>query len=634
MLNEGQQKVALHDHGAILVIAGAGTGKTRTLTHRFAHLVSKGTVPERILLLTFTRKAAGEMQERAATLLNEQGIYSNLAQTGGTFHSVAFKWLRKFGKIDSGFSIVDEKDLKSLMKISLTDEQRSELTAASLTLKDLLQIRSLSVNLQTDIETVTARFFPASLLYMETISQILRKLEEDKDKSGMFDYDDILLQWLNLLNAPEGEIIRNAYDYVMVDEYQDTSRIKVDILKGLVRSHGNIMAVGDDCQSIYSFRGALADQMRDFEKDFEDSAIVKLEENYRSSQEILNFCNDVIAESRDVYPKELQSAVNKQGPRPLLVKANDEEDVAYRLVQKILDNLSLGIPLDQQAVLFRSSMQAMTLERRLGNENISYKKFGGIKLTESAHTRDFLSIISCCFCKNAAAWLRTLKMLPGVGIKTAAKALTAVEDGLISEFKFPASAEDASLELINLVTSQPTDNPDPHFIEGCLNWYKSYLFKEYDNASTRLYELNELCTQLNQVESLSEFAAEILLDSFEVEEDEYETSLVLSTIHSAKGKEWDCVYIVNVSDGAIPIKRPTVDLEEERRLLYVAMTRAKEQLYLYWPSLNRNYTSNNLSPFLMILDEKEKREQYDPYTVRDQDEPDDLFYVYDDSGIF
>jgi DNA helicase II / ATP-dependent DNA helicase PcrA len=634
MLNEVQQRIALHNQGPLLVIAGAGTGKTRTLTHRFATLVDTGIAPERILLLTFSRKAAGEMQDRATELLINKGISCDLARTGGTFHSTAFRWLRQLGKVESGFDIVDDKDLKKLVKMSLKTDEQSELTAAGISLNDLLQIRSLSVNLQQNTRQVITRFFPHALLYSPIVETLLNRLEKQKEKSGMLNFDDILLKWLLLLRSKQGDIIRSAYDTIMVDEYQDTSRIQVDILQELAKTHHNIMAVGDDCQSIYSFRGALADQMHDFEKDFPGAKTVKLENNYRSSQEILDICNDVIAESKDVIPKELQSAEHKKGPQPLLVEGNNEDDVALRILQKVLDNLSSGIPLEQQAVLFRSSMQAMSLEKNIIKQGIPYKKFGGLKMTEAAHLRDFMSIISCCFCKNSAAWLRVLGMLPGVGTVTAAKALNAVDNNVIGDFTFPAKCTDLADELLAFVLSQPDDNPQPQFIHGCLNWYKVYLYEQYDNASSRLYDLENLCAQLLMSDSLSEFAAEILLDHVEAQESEYESQLVLSTIHSAKGKEWDAVFILNVADGSLPLHRPSIDFEEERRLLYVAMTRARQQLSLYWPLMSRtSYGQNSLSPFLKILDKDEKKEEYNPYSLpedKNDDNSDELIYVYTD----
>ena len=635
MLNEAQVEVTQHQNGALLVIAGAGTGKTRTLIYRYVNLIEADVNPERILLLTFTKKAAHEMQERAQSLLQNFGHSTNINQIGGTFHSVAFRWLRKLGVMASGFSIVDDKDLKKLINIDLSKDDKTTLTQLSISVANVLQIRSLMINLQVSQDEVISRFFPAALSCSSLISDILAKLAKRKEKGELFDYDDILLNWLETLQSADGDIIRQAYEYVMVDEYQDTSKVQVEILKELVSGHQNIMAVGDDCQSIYSFRGALADQMMEFTKDFEDSNIVKLEHNYRSSQAILDMCNEVISGSQGVYPKELQSANDIIGPDPKLVTGPNETQVAYRILENILDNLNAGIPLNQQAILFRSTVQVQTLERMLVKERIPYKKYGGIKITEAAHLKDFMSIISCCFCVNTTAWLRTLEMIPGIGAKKAEQILSQKDSGTIILEKFPEIAQERLSSLFELTDSQPSDKPDEKFIHACIKWYKTYLFDNYDNANSRFYELENLCGELLNTESLNDFAAEILLDKMDIEEDEYESNLILSTIHSAKGKEWDCVYIVNVADGAIPLKRSSVDFEEERRLLYVAMTRAKERLYLYRP-IYKNFenTPTLLSPFLKVANQKNHLKPQHEETSKENEGPDDLIYVYDDSGIF
>ncbi|NQZ58258.1 MAG: ATP-binding domain-containing protein, partial [Lentisphaeraceae bacterium] len=359
------------------------------------------------------------------------------------------------------------------------------------------------------------------------------------------------------------------------------------------------------CQSIYSFRGALADQMQDFTKDFPEAEIVKLEDNYRSSQPILDMCNDVISQSKDVYPKVLNSAIDKTGPEPQLLEGWNDQDVAYKLIQRIVDINLKGTPLCEQAVLFRSSMHAMTLEQTLIREKIPYKKFGGIKITESAHLKDFMSIISCCFSKNPAPWLRTLQMIEGVGTKTAERALEAMENGTLASFKFPKKAQEHAADLLEIILDEVSDAPQSSFIKAVAIWYKDFLFKKHDDASSRWYDIENLSTTLLGLDSLSEFAADILLNNVETEEEDEENTLILSTIHSAKGKEWDCVYILNVADGSIPLRRTSSDEEEERRLLYVAMTRAREQLSMCWPKRDRSFNDTRLSAFLSILKKKD-----------------------------
>ncbi|MCM8534638.1 MAG: ATP-dependent helicase [Lentisphaeraceae bacterium] len=635
MLNHSQNQVVEHRKGALLVLAGAGTGKTRTLTHRYAAMVAEGVQPERILLLTFTRKAAAEMNERAAKLIENSGKIADLQNIGGTFHATAFRWLKRLKLSDSAFNIIDDRDCKRIVKLDLKDDDKKGLENIGMSLKDLLHLNSLCVNLQEDVHSVTQRFFPHAASASEWLNTKVEQLRKRKKDAKLLDYDDILEAWLHCLQSKQGDTIRKAYDYVMVDEYQDTSKVQVEILKELVKNHDNIMAVGDDCQSIYSFRGALSAQMRDFENDFKGAGIVKLEDNYRSSQPILDACNNIISESREVYPKELNSADDKIGPAPLLTGSRDQHQVAMQIIERVYNNLQQGIPYHKQAVIFRSSMQAMSLEKVLIQERIPYKKYGGVKLTEAAHVRDFISVISCCFTQNTAAWLRVLLLIPGIGEKTAERLVNQLDK--IGSSKIPAKAEDVFLELMTLTQTEWHDEPDPVFISQAIEWYKTVIHSNYEDASTRIHDIQNLAGHLMEAKSLSDFAAELLLDQVDPDEDEDESALILSTIHSAKGKEWDCVYIINVADGAIPIRRSSVNFEEERRLLYVAMTRAKEQLFLYWPKFNsfQDNKTNELSPFLHVLNKNEAPNNSpqltnSPETTIDDDFfDDDPIYVYD-----
>jgi DNA helicase II / ATP-dependent DNA helicase PcrA len=631
MLNESQAKVAQHRQGPLLVLAGAGTGKTRTLTHRFANLVSEGIKPERILLLTFTRKAAAEMNERATKLLENLQQSADLSHVGGTFHATAFRWLKTLKLTNSAFNIVDDRDCKRLVKMDLSDSDRQQLEAASISIRDLLQLNSLCVNLQEEPTTVIARFFPQALGYSEWLSEKVITLKTRKAQAGVLDYDDILQEWLNALRSPSGKFIRQAYDYVMVDEYQDTSRVQVEILKELVKGHQNIMAVGDDCQSIYSFRGALSIQMRDFINDFNDAEIVKLEDNYRSTQPILDACNNVISESNDVYPKDLQSANDKIGLAPVLIEGRDQQAIAAQLMDKVYNNLHQGITLDQQAILFRSSMHAMALEKLLVQERVPYKKFGGIKMTEAAHVRDYISLISCCFTQNSAAWLRVLLLIPGIGEKTAEKIVNSLLDSPNKSIKVPVKAKEIFQSLRELTNEEWSDEPTSEFLQECIHWYQEVAYTAYDDASSRLRDIQNLNGHLIEAVSLSDFAADLLLDQVNPDEDEFEAALTLSTIHSAKGKEWDCVYILNVADGALPVRRSSTDLEEERRLLYVAMTRAREQLHLFWPTYSgyQSDKANQLSPFLGVLKKPTDKTSEIPQEI-DDNPTDDLIYVYDE----
>ena len=633
MLNQAQSQVVQHRKGALLVLAGAGTGKTRTLTHRFASLVAEGVQPERILLLTFTRKAAAEMNERAGKLLCNLGNSADLQHIGGTFHATAFRWLKRLQITDSAFNIVDDRDCKRLLQMDLVDSDKQLLNSIGMSVKDVLHLNSLSVNLQEDPHDVIAKFFPQARAEGNWLREKILGLRKRKEIGGLLDYDDILETWLKVLQSPQGDIIRKAYDYVMVDEYQDTSRVQIEIIKELVKGHENIMAVGDDCQSIYSFRGALSVQMRDFINDFKEAQIVKLEDNYRSSQPILDACNDVISESTEVYPKELQSADHKIGPSPMLIEGKDINQVSHQLLDKIYNNLHQGIPLHQQAVLFRSSMQALALEKLLVQERLPYKKYGGIKLTEAAHVRDFMSLISCCFSENTAAWLRVLLLIPGIGQKTAEKLAEPLAAGKTPKAKIPAKATEFTEHLLTITETDWPDTPSQELISQCQEWYKTVIFNQYEDASSRLIDINTLVAQLMEAESLSDFAADLLLDQVDPDEDEFESSLILSTIHSAKGKEWDCVYILNVADGAIPVHRSSTNFEEERRLLYVAMTRAREQLFLFWPAFKgyQDNKPNHLSPFLHVLKKGSQTSAPQASQPESNSFPDDNIYVYDDN---
>ena len=608
-LNDPQRQAVQHGDGPLLVVAGAGTGKTRTLVHRVAHLIERGVPPSRILLLTFTRRAAGEMLRRAEALLRQLGTPAaprggGLSRSlwGGTFHAVVARLLRAYGTavgLDPEFTILDRSDAEDLLDVVRTEldlvrtDKRFPRKAAC------LAIYSQCVNSQQSLEVVLAAHYPWCREYAEPLKQLFRSYGERKELAAILDYDDLLLFWRGLLADPAaGAQVCGRFDHVLVDEYQDTNRVQADILRRLRPAGRGLTVVGDDAQAIYSFRAATVQNILDFATEFAGTTIVRLEQNYRSTSPILAATNDVMAQARRRFVKNLWTA-REGGDRPMLVACHDENEQADFVVTTILQQRETAVPLRQQAVLFRAGHHSIVLEGELTRRNVPYVKYGGLKFLEAAHIKDLLGFLRLAEnARDVMAGLRVLQLLPGIGPKWARQLMErSLQSGgrcdAWDDAPVPAAARAVWPDLRELLRRLTGDAvPLAAQIQLVRRFYDPILKERYEHAEARLRDLEQLeqfaarytdrrllLTEitLDPPESSGDFAGPPLLD------DDY---LILSTIHSAKGLEWDTVFVIHAADGNIPSDLATgreEDIEEERRLFYVALTRARNRLYVCWP---------------------------------------------------
>lgn len=621
MLNPAQRMAAEYGErsedrfssGPLLVIAGAGTGKTMTLAHRVAHLIIEGVSPERILLLTFTRRAAQEMTRRVESIVRsatKDTIHSPLPSGGlpwsGTFHSVANRLLRRFAhnlNLDPGFSVLDRGDSSDVMDV-VRHELKLTRTSRRFPKKDTcLAIYSRCVNTQKPLSETLDKYYPWCSDWTDELSELFRHYVLRKQATQSLDYDDLLLYWSHLVAEPEfAEEIGSWFDHVLVDEYQDTNVIQANILNSLKPDGNGVTVVGDDAQSIYSFRAAEVENILGFPDQYIPSArVVTLEQNYRSTQPVLDSANTLIAESERQYKKNLFSD-RKDGAKPKYVTVEDSDAEAEYVVEAILENREQGLQLMEQAVLFRGSHHSDRLELELVRRNIPYVKYGGLKFLEAAHVKDYLSVLKWAENpKNEVAAFRVLKLMPGMGPATAAKCFecVAVSDynlKALAGFRPPAgSAEEwpAFCELMKSLSGIAMDDAGWQAqLSQVRRWYQPHLERIYDGIDTREADLEQLEQISGRYPTRERFLTELTLDPPSAAGDLAgdplldEDYLILSTVHSAKGQEWDSVYILNVSDGNFPSEFATGKpemIEEERRLLYVAMTRAKQSLSLIAP---------------------------------------------------
>jgi len=599
--------------GPLLVIAGAGTGKTMTLAHRVAHLVISGISPERILLLTFTRRAAQEMTRRVESIVrastrhtHSRPLPSGCLPWSGTFHSVGNRLLRRYAHnlgLDPGFSVLDRGDAADTMDV-IRHELKLTRTSRRFPKKDTcLAIYSRCVNTRKPLADTLELSYPWCSDWTDELTELFRQYVLRKQQNQSLDYDDLLLYWSHLVGDPEfAKEIGAWFDHVLVDEYQDTNLVQSQILNALKPDGRGVTVVGDDAQSIYSFRAAEVENILGFADQYVPSAaVITLEQNYRSTQPILDSANCVIAESERQYRKNLFSDLN-DGAKPRYVTVEDGDAEAEYVVSDILKNRERGLELKDQAVLFRGAHHSDRLELELLRRNIPYVKFGGLKFLEAAHVKDLLSVLKWAENpKNEVAAFRVLKLLPGMGPATAARCFEhlAVADFLFSsmrEFRPPAGAKSSWPELCVLLESLSANDIDDCSWQSQLtearHWYQPHLERLYDGLDTREADLEQLEQISGRYPSRERFLTELTLDPPSAAGDLAgdplldEDYLVLSTVHSAKGQEWESVFILNVSDGSFPSEFSTGKpemIEEERRLLYVAMTRAKQSLSLLAP---------------------------------------------------
>ena len=620
-LNPPQRQAACHDNSPLLIIAGAGTGKTTTLAHRVAWLIHQGTDPSRILLLTFTRRASAEMLRRVEAILrqlqeNRSGTAAGAAAGstkvwGGTFHSIAVRLLRRFGRLidlPTEFSILDRSDSEDLMA-SLRHELGLGESGRRFPKKGTcVAIYSRVVNTQTSLKHVLETAFPWCAEDLDPLGELFAAYVDRKEIQHSLDFDDLLVFWDALLDDPSaGTAVRKLFDCVLVDEYQDTNRLQARLLGGLCPQGVGLTAVGDDAQSIYSFRAATIRNILDFPKDYPDTTIVPLEQNYRSTQPILEATNRVIAVSRQRHTKTLWSD-RTSAERPVLVDCIDEDQQSEFVVDQVLARREEGIALQDQAVLFRASHHSLALEVELAQRNVPFHKYGGLRFLETAHIKDLLSFLKLVDNpRDGVAAARLLLLLPGVGPVRAGRLVeTLLESGgNISAWDNvapPAAAKEIWPKLLRLLKTlahhdpQKQDGPDPHNVSAQLylvrKFYSPILESRYDHAAARVRDLEQLEQLATRYNDRTRFLAEITLDppastqDFAADPLLDDDFLVLSTIHSAKGLEWDSVFVIHVADGNIPSDMATGDeeeIEEERRLLYVAMTRAKNRLFVCYP---------------------------------------------------
>lgn len=596
--------------GPLLILAGAGSGKTRVLAHRVAHLILNGADPERILLLTFTRRAAREMIRRVRRILSAVRVEAQGAVDGparitwaGTFHSIANRLLRLYSPhvgLPDSFTVLDRTDAEDLLDLVRHDMGLSQLRARFPRKATCLAIYSHSVNAACPLDRTLARHFPWCAQWEAELRALFRAYVAAKQQRHVVDYDDLLLYWRAMLREPAvATLVRDRFDHVLVDEYQDTNVLQAEILLALKPNGEGLTVVGDDAQSIYSFRSATVRNILDFPRLFDPPAfVVTLEQNYRSTQSILAACNAVIGLSTECSPKRLFSdRLSRQ--RPLLVTAEDESGQVEYVVASILENREAGIELKRQAVLFRASHHSARLEMELTRRGIPFVKYGGLRFLEVAHVKDLVCVLR--WAENPhdeLAAFRVLRLLPGIGPGGARRAFAVFRDRQLDfhalrEVRVSPAVEADWIALCN-VLQELSENTIPLSAQVGLAraWYQPHLERLYESPLPRAADLDQLEALAAEYPSRERFLTELALEPAEASGDYArephvdEEYLVLSTIHSAKGQEWDVVYVLNVVDGCIPadLAAATAEqIEEERRVLYVAMTRARNQLHMVHP---------------------------------------------------
>ncbi|MFN3987114.1 MAG: ATP-dependent helicase [Rhodocyclaceae bacterium] len=594
--------------GPLLVIAGAGSGKTNTLAHRVAHLIAHGADPARILLLTFSRRAADEMGRRVRRILAETAAgLPGLAQASlpwsGTFHGIGARLLREYaGRIglDPAFTIHDREDSADLMNLARHEAELSARDRRFPLKGTCLAIYSAVVNSRAALGEVLQSSYPWCAEWEAALKRLFRDYVAAKQAQQVLDYDDLLLYWSHMVADPAlGAEIGGMFDHVLVDEYQDTNHLQAGILLALKPDGRGLTVVGDDAQAIYAFRGATVRNILDFPGCFDPPAReVKLERNYRSTQPILAAANAVIALAGEGYAKQLWSE-RVSGARPRLVSVRDDADQTGFVVEQVLARREEGLRLKQQAVLFRAASHSARLEMALTRHNIPFVKFGGLKFLEAAHVKDVLALLRWVEnLRDRVSGFRVVQLLAGIGPKTAGRILdnvcTAPEGcALLADQPVPegARAEWAAFATLVEQLRQP-QTPWPASFELAGRWYEQHLPRLYEDAAARLADVQQLGRIAATYPSRQRFLTELTLDPPSATSGEAgaplldEDYLVLSTMHSAKGQEWRAVTVLNAVDGCIPsdiATRNSAEIDEERRLLYVAMTRAKDHLDLLVP---------------------------------------------------
>ncbi len=603
-LNPPQLEAVKQKEGSVLVIAGAGSGKTKTLTYRVARLIEDGINPKNILLLTFTKKAAQEMLSRAAIVLD-----SRCEQVaGGTFHSFANVILRKYSsllELNNNFTITDRADSEDIInhiRSNIIGKQEKRFPKKG----TILDIYSKAVNKNIPSENIILCEYKQFEHCTEKINEIICEYNNYKHKNSILDYDDLLLYLKTLLecNPEVRKKLSNQYKYIMVDEYQDTNTIQAQIVKLLASEHNNVMAVGDDSQSIYSFRGANFKNILEFPELFENTKIIKLEQNYRSSQNILLLANEILLKAKEKYTKTLFSDIVSP-IKPALISANDMKMEAEFISQRVLELVEEeNLSLNDICVLARSARMTYNLEIELAKRNIPYKKFGGMKFIEAAHIKDIIAHLRVILNpSDIISYTRILLLLDGIGNQSANKLLPIlVNDSEIKNKNLPVKNPEAVIKLTDLINNNQKDIFNPKkVVQNVLKYYENILRDKYDDYTKREKDLEHFLALSEKYTSLEDFLSDLALEPPDTsvtdidsgaQKDEF---LTLSTIHSAKGLEYKAIFIIGAVDGRFPslysFNSPE-DLDEELRLMYVAVTRAKTHLAITYPIDMFDYSTN------------------------------------------
>src|SRR6059036_2626002 len=610
-LNEQQLAAVTASPGPLLVIAGAGSGKTRTLTYRVAYLLENGIDPQNILLLTFTNKAAREMLGRVANLLpvDAGGLW------GGTFHSIGNRILRRHGSAlgySSGFSIMDREDQKDLINTVVAgagiDPKEIRFPKGDV----LAEIFSFVVNTEKPLEDLLAEKFPYFLPLLDRIQDVQERYEKKKKATNSMDFDDLLQKTLSMFQQHEriAEVYRRQFQFILVDEYQDTNKIQADLVDLLARDHRNVMVVGDDAQSIYSWRGANFQNILEFPKRYPDAQVFKIEMNYRSVPEILEVANAAIAANVQQFRKHLRATRESKALKPALVALNNSAEQAQFVAQRILELRDENVDLNDIAVLYRAHYHALELQLELSRRGIPYQITSGIRFFEQAHIKDVTSFIRfVANPRDEVAFKRMVKLLPGIGNRSAENLWNAWdkslnERGEITSFSERLLAMSVSAKskkhwtqlahTLDEIAPGGQPNPPSEMITSVVEAiYDDYAKVNFTNYELRREDLDQLAVFARQFKDVHEFLAQLaLISNVDAEAAPAQTrdkeAVNLSTVHQAKGLEFHTVFVIWLTDGMFPSSR-SLDtrevLEEERRLFYVAITRARDELYLTYPQL-------------------------------------------------
>ncbi len=627
-LNPSQYEAVTTIEGPVLVIAGAGTGKTRVIEYRSLYLVQNDIDPESILLLTFTRRSAQEMIERAS---RNDSRCSRI--DGGTFHSFASKMLRYYSKnlgLSSSFTIYDEGDAEEAIRRCCNRrgyDQDKEFPKKN----ELKNVFSLCINKGLNVDDAVSKKYQDYEDRLEEIKSVQQEYAEYKRKNNCVDYDDLLVYLKVILEIDAvRDRLSSRYRYIMVDEFQDTNGVQADIVRLLAQKHGNVMVVGDDAQSIYGFRGANHLNILEFPKKIAGCKVIKLQANYRSTQSILDVGNAVLTNMYHKFEKRLVSATKNTGEKPTLRRFDDVYDEAMWIAQKVLGLKQEGIETNEMAVLFRTAFTSMPLQAELVKRGIRFKLFGGRKFYEMAYVRDVVSYLRIV--ANPAdelAWQRVLLLLPGIGVKTVERlldlivhytSLSDIIDKVFAPFCTGQKHSETFAAIKKLLQSVSSESMPARQLASVMEHYGLIMEAKYKKDPFRTKELVMLAHMAQRYHTLKDFIADVAVDPDRDSKDGDVEFLTLSTVHSAKGLEWGRVFLMGLVDGVFPSSRSLTDrddgdIEEEKRLFYVAVTRAKDELFLSFANRNGS-TERSISQPCRFLEPQNVRRTIEERTVR------------------